>query len=227
MDFIKAKVLKIEELAEGVRHFILSRPDNFEFKAGQFVMIKKELDGKEVKRAYSISSCPTRKGEFDLCIKRVENGIMSNHFFELKEGDEISFGGPLGHLTPKKDGRDIILVGVGSGIAPLRSMVHYLLNENYDKKVALVTGARSDNHLLYDEEMKNLMDKHDNFSYHPIVSKCHDPNCKEGRVQDLIKDFSVNESQFYLCGFPKMVNETKELLKSKGIDLTNVKFEAY
>ena len=223
VEIIKSKVLKITELAEDVCNFKLSRPEGFEFKAGQFVMVMVGDKG----RAYSVASSPDEKEYFDLCVKKVEGGLATTFLFNLKEGDLVTCKGPFGHFVPKEDEEELVLVGVGTGIAPLRGIAHYLLDKGFDKKIMIVQGARTKDLLLYDDELKALEKKYSNFSYERVLSRCDEEGCKRGYVQEVVKENISEKTSYFLCGLPVMVTQTKELLLEKGVDKTKIKTEAY
>jgi len=96
MKEFKAKVLEIHEDVPDVFIIRLKRPKNFEFKAGQFIFIKKIINNIPAIRAYSISSSPKEKKYFELCVKKVKGGKVSPFLCSLKKGQILNFKGPAG-----------------------------------------------------------------------------------------------------------------------------------
>jgi ferredoxin-NADP reductase len=84
-------------------------------------------DGEEMTRAYSIASPPSENGHVAFCLNRVNEGFMSNHLCSLNPGDAITFQGPFGNFILHPPMRDTLFIATGTGIAPFRSMLHWLL----------------------------------------------------------------------------------------------------
>ena len=125
----------------------------FGFVAGQWLSFKtNKPDGEEITRAYSIASAPGDNNRFALCLNRVQDGFMSNFLCDMKEGEEISCQGPFGDFILRPPLRDTIFIATGTGIAPFRSMLHWLLadpDRHQDKQLWLLFGNRTkDRHLL-------------------------------------------------------------------------------
>src|SRR3989338_6708771 len=122
-------VTDIRQLASNVKQFRLACNQPFRFTAGQFVIAHVPHDGKTVKRAYSIASPPYETGHVELCIQIQEGGIGSTYFDHLKTGDRVTLTGPHGtFILPQPVTYDPVFLGVGTGIAPLRSMYKQLLH---------------------------------------------------------------------------------------------------
>ena len=127
--FYDAKVVQILDLSNSVRHFVLEYgPDcDTRFIAGQFMMVHMEKEGKPHKKPYSIASSPLLGNKIELCIKLVEGGYVSTWFFGLKEGNVIHTSLPYGVFTIREPLQDnLVFVGTGTGIAPLRGMIQNL-----------------------------------------------------------------------------------------------------
>src|ERR1700758_866454 len=100
----------------------------FGFVPGQWLSLTtNKPDGEEITRAYSIASPPAGDNKFALCLNRVQDGFMSNFLCDLKEGAELSAQGPFGDFILRPPMRDTLFIATGTGIAPLRSMLHWLL----------------------------------------------------------------------------------------------------
>ena len=227
---VESEVLEIKEIAPLTKHFKLSVPQDFAFIPGQFITVLINKSNEILKRLYSIASQPKDKGYIDLCLDYIENGVGSTFFFNLKKGDKINFLGPMGIFTIKNKDNNIVFIATGTGIAPFRSMINDLLENNFNKNITLLLGIKHEDEILYDNEWEALTKKHKNFEYYNIVSQPKDPTYSKnkGRVQVLvgnyIKDFNKD---FYLCGVFDMIKETKELLEKRGVKKENIHFERY
>src|SRR5262245_30653351 len=169
--FYDAKIVKIVSLSETVKHFVLEYPKDADtrFIEGQFIQVHLEKEGKPHKKSYSIASSPLlaqQKNQIELCIKIVEGGYVSTWFFSLKEGDVIHTSLPYGVFTVRQPLQDnLIFVGTGTGVAPLRGMIQKLYEKGCTKDIWLIFGNRYETDVLYDDEWRALEKKHKNFHY--------------------------------------------------------------
>src|ERR1700731_1092171 len=156
-------------LTDLTRHieFEMQTAPRFGFVAGQWLSFKtKKADGEEITRAYSIASPPQDNNKFALCLNRVQDGFMSNFLCDMKEGDEISCQGPFGDFILRPPLRDTIFIATGTGIAPFRSMLHWLLageSRHQNKQLYLVFGNRTEQDIYYHEEFLRLAAERENF----------------------------------------------------------------
>ncbi len=225
----ESEIFKIENLTPTVKNFYLTTPEGFEFKAGQFVSLTININGEEVKRAYSIASNPENK-HIELCIKKVSGGKATPFIFEMKEGSKVPVLGPTGKFTleNKKD-KDIVFISTGTGVAPFRSMIYELLNSNFDKKIILLNGFRYENEILFKNEFEELEEKHQNFSYHVTLTRPSENfQGNIGRMQTLIDKYIKNTNQtFLLCGLNAMIQDVKTFLLVLGVAEENIHFERW
>src|SRR4029077_14095294 len=130
------------------------------FIAGQFLMVHLEKDGKPHKKPYSIASSPIlaqQNNQIELCIKIVEGGYVSTWFFGLKEGDVIHTSLPYGVFVLREPWQDnLVFVGTGTGVAPLRGMIQNLFEKKCTKDIWLVFGNRYETDVLYNDEFQAL-----------------------------------------------------------------------
>src|ERR1700690_1513344 len=144
---LTAKLVLSIPLSDFTRHLeleVTSSP-RFGFVPGQWLSIKATTpEGEEITRAYSIASPPIN-GHVALCLNRVQDGFMSNHLCTLAEGSEITFQGPFGDFILHPPMRATIFIATGTGIAPFRSMLHWLLadpQQHQGRELWLLFGAR-------------------------------------------------------------------------------------
>jgi ferredoxin-NADP reductase len=233
---LTARLNRSVSLSEATKHleFAVEGVDNFNFVPGQFVSIKlRKPDGKEHTRAYSIASAP-RDNTFDLCLNRVDEGFLSNWLCDLQEGAEAEFHGPHGLFTLREPRRDSIFVATGTGIAPIRGMIHWLFQRperHAGHEFWLVYGTRYEHNIYYRDELERIAREHANFHYVPTLSRCGDlwTGCK-GYVQDHVRGIvgDRKDMQAYMCGLHQMVDANRKLLKEElGWDRKQIVFERY
>jgi len=209
--------------------------DEFRFTPGQFVSIKHpKPDGKEHTRAYSIASSPRSDATFDLCLNRVDEGFLSNWLCDLEEGATFEFHGPHGLFTLREPREDSVFIATGTGIAPIRGMLHWLFEQperNRGHEFWLVFGTRYEHSIYYRGEFEAIARENPNFHYVPTLSRGGDEwQGRRGYVQDHVREIVSGRSgmQAYICGLHQMVNANRELLKNEiGWDRKQIVFERY
>lgn len=225
-----SKVLDIIELSATVKHFVLSVPDDFVFRSGQFVSAIIPFETGTIRRPYSIASSPHKKGCIELCIKKVEEGRVSVYFHKLQKDQMIKIMGPLGDFKIKNPTAETVFIATGTGIAPLRGMAQTMLLEGANQKILMLTGSRFEDEILYSNEHKELMRMHPNYSWHHIVSRPGPTYTGEvGRVQALIEKYVAADfaGDYYLCGLWPMIEETTKMLAEKGVAKERMMYERY
>jgi len=229
MEKFESGILEIIELSPSVKHLKIFVPSEFIFIPGQYISFIMEIDGKKLRRPYSISSPPSEKGYADLCIKIVENGLASEMINEMQVDDKIEVLGPLGEFTIKNKDKDLVFISSGSGIGPFRSMIRDLLENNFEYNITLLTGYRSEEDILYDNELTQLSEEHENFEYKTVLSQPSEVyEGPTGRVQDLIKSLEIpNQADYYICGLNDMILSVRQLLVKKGVEMKDIYSEKY
>lgn len=204
-----------------------------QFSAGQFVSIiipGAGPKGRDLRRAYSIASAPETR-PMELCIKLVEGGPGTQYIYRLRTGDTFKGVAPYGDfLYEPKPGRHACFIATGTGIAPFRSMIlskHY--KENPPVSAHCLLGVRTEDELLYVEELQNLP----GLKFVPAISQPTTSTWKgfRGRVTDYLRslndDFPWKETEYYLCGHGGMITEIKAFLTDKGVDKDSMHQEVY
>ena len=206
----------------------------FVFVTGQWLSFQQvKPDGEELTRAYSISSPPGDDARFALCLNRVQDGFMSNFLCDMKEGDEIRCQGPFGDFILRPPMRDTILIATGTGIAPFRSMLHWLLGDesrHQGRQLWLLFGNRTEKDIYYHDEFLGLAAEHPNFHYQPTLSRgSTEWQGLRGYVQEHVAGLAKGRTDMhaYVCGLDKMVTANRELLRSLGWDRKSIRYEKY
>jgi ferredoxin-NADP reductase len=231
-----AKLINSLSLSGFTRHleFEMEGLPRFGFVAGQWLSFKHaEPDGEEITRAYSIASAPSEDNRFALCLNRVQDGFMSNFLCDMKEGDAVDCQGPFGDFILRPPMRDTIFIATGTGVAPFRSMLHWLLadsSRNQEKNLWLIFGNRTEKDIYYHAEFLELAKDHPNFHYLPTLSRgASDWPGLRGYVQDHVAHVASGRVNMhaYVCGLDKMVRANRDLLKSLGWDRKSIFYEKY
>ncbi|SIN77056.1 NADH:ubiquinone reductase (Na(+)-transporting) subunit F [Vannielia litorea] len=189
-----------------------------------------------VTRAYSLATRPEDRGKavFDIRLAvppagregEVPPGRVSSWLFSLQPGDEVQASGPFGDFHVQPGGRDMVFVGGGVGMAPLRAMIHQQLGQGTTRRMFYFYGARSAADLFYSAEFDALDAAHDNFSWTPALS---DPAPGDrwtgatGFIHNTLWDAmrrhpAPEECEFYLCGPPVMISAVLATLERLGVE---------
>ncbi len=231
-----ARLVRTTILSDLTKHLEFEMPgiSRFGFVPGQWLSFKQFTpSGEEITRAYSIASPPSDDNRFALCLNRVQDGFMSNFLCDMEEGDEISCQGPFGDFILRPPLHDTAFIATGTGIAPFRSMLQWLLEEqsrHQDKQFWLLFGNRHEQDIYYHDEWQRLAAEHPNFHYLPTLSRGGtDWQGLRGYVQEHVPRIvqGRTDMQAYVCGLDKMVTANRELLKSLGWDRKSIRYEKY
>ncbi len=223
MQTFTANVGGITDLTHDVRvvRLELLNPDEIQFLAGQFVSFevqKPELRF-PVTRPYSIASPPANRRVIDLLLNLVPGGPGSEYLFSLKAGDPVSFRGPAGTFVLREyPARRLLFVATGTGIAPIRSMIHARLPS--PTPVTLIWGLRNERDLYYQDELAELAGRFPEFSYTITLSQPSPQWQREtGRVQAAVEAATtrVDDLAAYVCGGRDMIKSVSALIRSRGV----------
>jgi len=197
-----------------------------DFKAGQYVQLLAPPYGdsaEEVFRAYSIASSTLEKNYIDLIIGYVEGGILTTYVHKhLSEGDKVTFNGPYGDFYLQESEGDAVLVAVGTGMAPIRSILYEMLHKKIDRNTVFFFGARTKDDLFMLDEMAMFEKELPRFKFIPCLSRPQEEDNWQGhvgRVNDAISKYleGKEDSEAYLCGSAPMIDSTVKALTDKGL----------
>ncbi len=234
--FYDAEIVKIIDETNTTKRFFfkVNHLPQFEFKAGQFVMIDLPIDSKITYRSYSIASAPTTTNEFELLIVLNPPGKGTPYLWEnIVVGSIVKVAGPIGKFTlPDEIDREICFLCTGTGIAPLRSMLHDIANKNkLHYPVKIIFGSRKKEDLLYYDEMTQLAKQYNQFEFIPVLSRETADTWpgKTGYVHEVYENIYADKRPcyFYICGWSAMIKEARERLVNLGYTKNDIKFELY
>jgi ring-1,2-phenylacetyl-CoA epoxidase subunit PaaE len=211
--------------------------DEFEYKAGQYVTLRTEIEGKEVRRAYSLCSAPDSE-EFKVTVKEVPDGkfsVLANN--KLKAGDVLDVFPPEGKFfyEPAEQPNTYSAFAAGSGITPILAIIKTVLNREPESRFVLVYGNKTPEETIFFKELLELQTKHPEQLFLEFVySKAREDHAGFGRIdtgtvnyilRNRFKDVDFRE--FYLCGPEEMIDKVREVLQSNGVPDENIKFELF
>lgn len=237
----EAYKVKIEEVIRetpDVKTFRLAPvPDTFDFLPGQFVMVGTEIPGdRRIQRAYSIANPPTRRGYVDITIRKMEEGRLSRFLCDQGEaGMELSMMGPYGKFVFTEGMADrLVLIGAGSGVVPLMCMVRYAQDRNLPIDLRLLYSSKDWDFVIYREELSTLHECMQNLNVMHTLTRVngHDWHGFRGRInRDMVRccvpEEDIPGCLFYICGPPRMVDLSVELLEECGADRGQIRMEKY
>jgi ferredoxin-NADP reductase len=204
------------------------------FQAGQYINLLVEIDGIRTGRPYSISSPPNQMAYYDITIRRIPEGFVSDYLLDrVQVGDILESTGPAGHLyyNPLFHGRDLVFLAGGSGITPFASMIREVTDRGLDRNIHLLYGCRKPEEAVFHEELRRRADRHPNFTYDLVIS---DPD--EGYQgltglldADLITDRTgdVTGKTFYLCGPQAMYEFCLPQLQKLNVPRRRIRQEVF
>ena len=240
-DFYPLQVLSVDPLTPNAVALTFEVPetlkDAFQFQAGQYITIKKGLNGKELRRAYYISAAPS-SGKLTVGIKKMSNGTFSKYANEsISAGDTLEVMPPEGRFIFNENAtsRTIGAFAAGSGITPILSIAQTVLESHKDNHFVLVFGNQSPKEAMYREDLVDLKEKYnDRFFIQWVYSRSSESDSLFGRIEkatvNLILKNKFKEflfDAFYLCGPEKMITTVTDTLKSNGISQEKILFELF
>ena len=218
------------------------REDWDKFNLWQFVSKVDE----PVLRAYSMASYPEEKGIIMLNVRiasppprmpDVPPGQMSSFIFNLKPGDKVIISGPYGEFFAKDTDAEMVFVGGGAGMAPMRSHIFDQLKRlDSKRKISFWYGARSRRESFYDDEFDKLAEEHENFEWHLALSEPVPEDNWTGYTgfihqvlhDNYLKDHPAPEDcEYYMCGPPMMNNAVIQMLENLGVERENIALDDF
>lgn len=239
--------VQIEAQPHHVKYADFDIPEKFrgDWEHFGFFGVESKVD-EEVIRAYSMANYPEEKGIIMLNVRiatppprdlSITAGQMSSYIFSLKAGDTAIISGPFGEFFAKETDAEMVFVGGGAGMAPMRSHIFDQLRRlNTKRKMSFWYGARSEREMFYVEDFDMLAREHDNFEWHVALS---DPQPEDNWTGDTgfihnvllekyLKDHPAPEDcEFYMCGPPMMNAAVISMLKNLGVEDENIMLDDF
>ena len=164
-------------------------------------------------------------------------GQMSSYTFNLKPGDKIAVFGPFGEFFAKESDNEMVFIGGGAGMAPMRSHIFDQLKRlNSKRKISFWYGARSLREVFYEDEYDQLAQENDNFEWHLALSDPQPEDDWQGKtgfihnvvLENYLKDHPAPEDvEYYMCGPPMMNAAVIKMLKDLGVEDENIMLDDF
>jgi len=222
-----ARVSEISKLSADVIELKIKMADAFEYYAGQYVTLWKD---DYLGRSYSIASIPEKGEELCFHIRQVQNGQFSGWIHnELIVGDTLSVQGPVGDCfyTAGNPEQNLLLIGTGTGLAPLYGIVHDALKQDHRGEIHLFHGALNPSGLYLTTELTSLAQQYSNFIYHPCVMSAEQSTLKnitEGDISEIALETVPKPRGWksFLCGDENLVKALKKKIFLAGSNMSDI-----
>lgn len=212
----------------------------YSFKAGQFLTLKSDINGADVRRSYSICSTP-KSGILKVVVKQIPNGVYStfaNNY--IKEGDFIEVAKPSGNFyvqTQSNNKKHYTLIAAGSGITPIIAVLKTILIEEPLSKVTLFYGNKTPEQTIFFEELKKLQETYaEKLKVHFIYSQVkgedrfHTGRIEGKKIKKLFKNYTpaAEVDEVFMCGPQNMTEEVQSILENKfNFPSAQINFELF
>ncbi|HJR99870.1 MAG TPA: ferredoxin--NADP reductase [Flavobacterium sp.] len=241
-NFLKLLIKEVKRETAAAVSILFNVPeelkDNYKFIAGQYVNLKLTLDGKEIRRAYSICSSP-ESGELRIAVKAVKDGLFSPFAnTKLKAGDVLEVGKPEGKFIFEPDAhkqKNYVAFVSGSGITPVLSILKSVLKSEPKSSFVLVYGNKTPEETIFHQELHDLHLQYVNRLFvHYVYSQVQVDDSLFGRIDKSVVNYVLNNKhaalefeKFYLCGPENMIDTVSGILKEKNVKESAIKFELF
>jgi Na+-transporting NADH:ubiquinone oxidoreductase subunit F len=242
LNFRAGGYIQIEAPPHGLKYSDFDIADTFREDWERFNLFSLESKVEEpVMRAYSMANYPDEKGMVMLNVRiatppprvsSVPPGIMSSYIFALKPGDYVTISGPYGEFFAKKGDAEMVFIGGGAGMAPMRAHIFDQLKRlGSHRKMSFWYGARSRREMFYHEEFEELAAKHENFSWRIALSDPLPEDDWQGDIgfihevlyEQYLRDHPAPEDiEYYICGPPMMTQAVLKMLADLGVEKENI-----
>ena len=252
--FYNIKVLEVQKETEDAIVITFDIPhelyDTFNYKPGQYLTLRFDINGKDLRRSYSLCSSPFLNEYPKIAVKRVKDGIVSNHINDhIKPGDTIEVMPPNGRFfanVSTENYKTYYLFCAGSGITPILSILKSVLYTEARSFVYMIYGNRHQDSILFNKELSQLQDTYkDRFilvhtlsrptnTWSDLWKTKSDYSFKKGRVDTKMVQWFINtyppyaqNAEYYICGPGTMIDNTKTALKSIDVPSSRIYTENF
>ncbi len=241
--FYKLKVKEVKKETNDTVSILFEVPNElkntFQYSAGQYLTIKKLVNGTELRRSYSICSAPY-ENELRVAVKKIKNGQMSGFLNDsLKDGDELEVMAPTGNFKAKiLDGKQLhVAFAAGSGITPIISIAKEILQKEPKSEFHLYYGNKNIDSIIFKSELDSLETEYKKIFgkrfkvYHYLSQDSTADSFYGGRItEDVLREAirkHLRANHFYLCGPEQLILNARDILNSKAIEASQIHFELF
>jgi ferredoxin-NADP reductase len=233
------RVTAIHRETPHVKTFRLVAPEGaripFTFVPGQFLTFAATVDGKTIRRSYSIASPPTRTSYVEITVKREDDGEFSRYLHDrVSVGDALQVRGPSGAFTFDGGNADsIVLIAGGVGITPMMCVIRYLTDMTWPGEIFLVCAVRNTEEFIFREELEYLQRRWPKLHVAAAVAARSEGTAWMGLEGQLTKDTivhavpGIDKRRIHLCGPPPMMDAIRRVLAELGVPPDQIKTEAF
>jgi ferredoxin-NADP reductase len=229
-------VTDIIEETPSAKTLRLVSKDNYlpPFLAGQYIALFLEIGGIRTSRPYSISSQPNQIGFYDITVRRVENGLVSNYLLDdVKRGDTLISSGPAGnfYFNPLISKKTMVCIAGGSGITPFMSMIREIVECGLDRTVYLFYGNKTTDDVIFGKEFTRLSERFQNIRYIPVLEEPaagYTGACgfiTRDVLREVLED--TEDKSFFLCGPQGLYDFCLPQVEGLGVPRRKIKQEMY
>lgn len=228
--YVSARLVEKEQLSPTVWRFRLEAAVPIYYHAGQFLNLKNEAGWV---RSYSLASLPKEDEFLELHVRRMPGGQMSHWLIDhFSAGMHIEIEGPNGHClyTDGEPARPLLMVGTGTGLAPLVGILRDALHQGHRGPIHLYHGVRTQDELYLHESLLAMAQQHNNVYYHACISG-EEPteSLQAGRAADIAlgEHPDLKGWRVFLCGAPEMVQQTRKKAFLAGASMQDISADAF
>lgn len=237
--YLTLTVKEVIEIAQDAVNLIFEKPEaDFEYAPGQFITLIMTIDGKKIRRAYSLCTTPFEDEFPGVTVKRVPDGIMSNYINDhVKAGDQIEVMEPMGMFTTEykeSNEREVMFFGGGSGITPLISIARSILIKEPGSRLCLAYGNRSKEYIAFYDKLNELVES--SAGRLKVVHLLEDDPTGiaeyTGRpttdaIKDIVEKSGFEYPECFICGPQPMMDIVEEGLLGAGIREESIRMESF
>jgi ferredoxin-NADP reductase len=230
-NFVQLPIVAVIDETADVKTIRITRPEGFDFEAGQFITVRVRVDGQDYARCYSISSAPDVQGYLEISVKR--QGLVSNALHALvRPGATLTVRSPAGAFRyPAGDDRPLLLLAGGIGITPLISMLRHALATEPARPVTLIYSVQTESDFAFLSELESAARRHPRLRLQLAASRGSvRPHVYPGRIDEALLRATAPaaaQSIAYICGPAPMIDGMKALLAKLGVPGGQVRHEVF
>ncbi len=227
---LNLKLIEIIKRSTSVTSFRLSKPENFDYLPGQYVLVGIDLDNEYIRKPLTLSSSPTDEKYIEFT-KKLTGHDFSNGLASLNLGDTLVIEGPYGNMYYDEEESQICLISGGIGITPMISICKYCSHKKLSTEIVLIGSYKHETDRVFRHDFEDLQKENSNLKVIDTLTRPEPSwNGYKGRIcENIIKNEVPNYLNriYYLCGPPPMVNSVEKLLIDIGLSKKQIKKEVF